>query len=293
MLIPRLFIALVIAIVAIWSSTFVVSETERAIVLNFGKIYRSDYQPGLHFKLPVVMQVRKFDKRLLSLDAEAQRFTTKEKKAVIVDSYVRWRIDDVEDYFRATQGREEYAAALLSQTINSKLKEEFAKRTVDEVISGERGVVMGLVTEAASKGGQDIGAKVVDVRIKRIDLPPEVSMSVYNRMRAERGRVARDLRSRGGEAAEKIRAGADKERTVILAQAYRDAETLRGEGDARAAEIYASAYGADQEFYSFYRSLSAYRAGFKSKEDILVLQPDSEFFRYFKSPSPSSVPPTP
>lgn len=293
MLLPRLVIVFVLAILAVWSSTFVVSERDLAVVLKYGKIHRFDYGPGLHFKLPLLMQVRKFDKRLLSLDGDAQRFLTKEKKDVIVDSYVRWRIADVQKYFNATQGREAYAGTLLLQTINSKLREEFGKRTVSDVVSGERGAVMGLVTRAASEGARDIGAEIVDVRIKRIDLPPEVSLSVYNRMRAERERVARDLRSRGDEAAEKIRAEADRERTVLLAEAYRDAETLRGSGDASASEIYAGAYGADRDFYSFYRSLSAYRAGFRSKDDVMVLQPDSEFFRYFNNPSPVRPVPAP
>jgi modulator of FtsH protease HflC len=267
MLLPRLIIILVLAVIAIWSSTFVVSERDLAVVLKYGKIHRFDYGPGLHFKLPLLMQVRKFDKRLLSLDG------------------------DVQKYFNATQGRETYAGTLLLQTINSKLREEFGKRTVKDVVSGERGAVMGLVTKAASEGARDIGAEIIDVRIKRIDLPPEVSLSVYNRMRAERERVARDLRSRGDEAAEKIRAEADRERTVLLAEAYRDAETLRGSGDASASEIYAGAYGADRDFYSFYRSLSAYRAGFRSKDDVMVLQPDSEFFRYFNDPNPSTPAP--
>jgi len=273
----------IIAAVIAWSTMFVVDERQQAIVLYLGKIHRLDYKPGLHFKVPVVMQVRKFDRRLLNLDSEVERFLTKEKKDVIVDSYVRWRIADLEKYYRATKGDERHAAQLLYQTINSRLREEFGKRTVQEVVSGERGAIMSIVTKAADEGGRDLGVKVMDVRIKRIDLPAEVSSSVYGRMRAERERVARDFRSRGAEAAERIRAGADKERTVILADTYREAESTRGEGDARATEIYAAAYGANQEFYSFYRSLNAYRSGFNSKNDILVLQPDSDFFKYFKS----------
>ena len=294
MLLPRLFILAMLAMVGFWMATFVVTETERAVVLNLGKIYRSDYGPGLHFKIPLVMQVRKFDKRLLNLEGEPQPFLTKEKRDVVVNSYVRWRIADVEKYFRSTDGgREEYAGQLLAQTINSKLREEFGKRTVEEVVSGERGAIMGIVTKAANEGGKDIGAQVVDVRIKRIDQPSNVSGSVYDRMRAERARVSRDLRSRGEEAAEKIRADADRERTVLLGEAYRDAETTRGEGDASASAIYSAAYGTDPDFYSFYRSLGAYRAGFKDKGDVLVLQPDSEFFRYFNGPTLPSAPPAP
>jgi membrane protease subunit HflC len=292
MLIPRVFIGIMLALFAIWASTFVVNERELAVTLKYGKIYRTDYAPGLHFKVPVIMDVRKFDKRLLNLDGDAQRFLTKEKKDVIVDSYARWRIADVEKYFRATQGSEARAVDLLQATINSKLREEFGKRTIEDVVSGERGAVMGLVTRAAGESGKDIGAEIVDVRIKRIDLPPEVSASVYGRMRAERERVARDKRSRGDEAAEKIRADADRERTVLLAEAYRDAETLRGEGDARASEIYSGAYDADRDFYSFYRSLAAYRAGFSGKDDVLVLQPDSDFFKFFNQPqSPAAASP--
>jgi len=275
-------VGIVLAVVA-WASIFVVTERERAIVLYLGRIYRSDYQPGLHFKLPILMQVRKFERRLLNLDAEAERFLTVEKKDVIVDSYVRWRIADLEKHYRATRGDERLAAQLLHRTINSRLREEFGRRTVQEVVSGQRGAIMDIVTRAADEGGRDLGIKVVDVRIKRIDLPAEVSSSVYGRMRAERERVARDFRSRGAEAAERIRAGADKERTVILAETYRDAEKTRGEGDAGAAEIYGRAYSADRAFYDFYRSLGAYRSSFRNRNDILVLQPDSEFFDFFNS----------
>ncbi|MGQ0656608.1 MAG: protease modulator HflC [Chromatiales bacterium] len=284
MLSPKFLIAAVIALIIGWASIFVITERDQAIVLYLGRIHRSDYEPGLHFKLPILMQVRKFDRRLLNLDAEAERFLTKEKKDVIVDSYVRWRIANLEKYYRATRGDERLAAQLLYQTINSRLREEFGRRTVQEVVSGQRGAIMTIVTKAADESGQDLGVKVMDVRIKRIDLPAEVSSSVYGRMRAERERTARDFRSRGAEAAERIRAGADKERTVIVAEAYRDAETARGQGDARAAAIYAGAFSADREFYDFYRSLNAYRSAFKSRNDILVLQPDSKFFDYFNSP---------
>jgi membrane protease subunit HflC len=291
MLRSRLAVAVIAAIVITWMTAFVVTEREQAIVLYLGKIHRSDYKPGLHFKLPLLMNVKKFDRRLLNLDSEVERFLTKEKKDVIVDSYVRWRITDLEKYFRATKGDERHAAQLLYQTINSRLREQFGNLTVQQVVSSERGSIMANVIKEVVKAGQELGVTVGDVRIKRIDLPAEVSSSVYDRMRAERERVARDFRSRGAEAAERIRADADKERTVILADAYRDAETTRGQGDARAAEIYANAFGVDPEFYSFYRSLNAYRSSLKSKDDVLVLQPESEFFKYFTSPErPAPVP---
>lgn len=283
----------VVALLVLWSSTFVVDEREQAILLFLGDIKKTDYQPGLHFKLPLFNQVRKFDRRLLNLDAEAERFLTAEKKDVIVDSYVRWRIADVEKYYRATRGDERRAAQRLYPTINSRLRDEFGARKVKEVVSGERDAIMTAVTRTANEAGRDLGIEVIDVRIKRLDLPAEVSGSVYARMRAERDRVARDFRSRGAEKAEGTRATADKERTVILAEAYREAETTRGEGDAQAAAIYAGAFDADREFYDFYRSLGAYRSSFGSKNDILVLKPGTEFFKYFSNPDAGAPGPRP
>jgi membrane protease subunit HflC len=279
---------LILAVVLLgWSCVFVVDERQQALLLNFGSIVGSDYAPGLHFKWPW-NQVRRVERRILSLDAgEPERFLTNEKKDVIVDSYVRWRIVDVAKYYRATQGDEGRAGQLLYQAINSKLREEFGKRSVQQVVSGERGEIMNIVTQAVdATTSHDLGIKIEDVRIKRIDLPAEVSGSVYGRMRAERDRVARDFRSRGAEAAEKVRADADRERTIILADAYRDAERVRGEGDARAAEIYAEAYGADREFYDFYRSLSAYKNGLSGRSNVLLLSPDNRFLKYFNDGAP-------
>ena len=283
---PRILIPLILLGVVVSISVFTVDQTEKAILLRFGEIKRSDYGPGLHFKIPFVNQVRKFDRRLLSLDAEPERFLTSEKKDVIVDSFVRWRIEDVEQYFKATRGDERRAGILLYQKVNAALRSEFGKRTVQDVVSGERVGIMKEVTEASNDEVMELGIAIVDVRVSRIDLPAEVSNSVYQRMRAERERVARELRSRGAEAAERIRADADRDRTIILAEAYREAEATRGEGDAVAAETYARAYQSNEEFYSMYRSFDAYRRSFDSDRNMLLLEPDSEFFKYFKDPSP-------
>ena len=244
---------------------------------------RTDYKPGLHFKLPVVNNVKKFDARIQTLDAEPERYLTAEKKNVIVDSFVKWRIDDVAAYYTSMGGDRLRANLRLSQIIKDGLRSEFGKRTIRDVVSGEREEIMKILSVNTARQARQFGIQVVDVRIKRIDLPQEISVSVYRRMEAERARVAKDLRSKGAEAAERIRADADRQRTIIIADAFREAEQLRGEGDAKAADIYARAYTKDAEFYSFYRSLSAYRATFNSESDILVLEPDSEFFKYFKA----------
>ncbi len=273
---------LVLALGVAWFATFFVDERERAILFQFGEIVRTDYDPGLHFKIPFVQQVRKFDARIQSLDVQPERFLTVEKKNVIVDTFVKWRIKDVSSYFTSVAGDPARAGVRLDQFVKDGLRGEFGKRTINEVVSGERTKVMSIITNNTSIEAQKLGIEIVDVRIKRIDLPAEVSNSVYRRMEAERSRVARDFRSRGAEAAERIRADADRQRSVIIAEAYRDAETLRGEGDARAAEIYASAYGRNREFYTFYKSLNSYRTIFNSEGDVLVLEPDSDFFRYFR-----------
>jgi len=264
--------------------TFRVYEYEHAIMFQLGKIQSSDYKAGLHFIIPLLQNVRKFDKRLQTLDAEPQRFLTGEKKDVMVDSFARWRINDVVKFYKSSGGDTSRAGLLLSQMINDSLRSEFGKRTVQEVVSGERGAIMKIVTDAAGVRAQDLGMEVVDVRLKRIDLPAEVSSTVYERMRSERSRVAREFRARGEKEAITIRADADRQRTVIAAEAYRDAEDTRGAGDARAAEIYAAAYGRDPEFYEFYRSLAAYKSSFQGKQDVLMLKPDSEFFKYFEQP---------
>ena len=279
----RILFLFIIASVVAYFSLFRVQEYEQAIVFQFKEIQRSDYEPGLHFMIPVVNTAQKFETRLLNLDQEPQRFLTLEKKDVIVDYYAKWVISDVEKFYVATRGGDvQYATGLLGQRINRALRDEFGKRTVQEVVAGERGEILDVVEATTDQLRDELGITVVDVRTKRIDLPEEVSNSVYARMRAERTRVAKDFRARGGEAAERIRANADREREIILANAYRDAETVRGEGDARATETYAGAFGKNQEFYTLYRSLSAYRNSFGSS-DILLLQPDSDFFKYFSN----------
>ena len=261
---------------------FTVDEREKAILFRLGEIVRTDFKPGLHWQTPFVNNVRKFDARIQTLDAEPERYLTSEKKNVIVDSFVKWRINDVANYYTATGGDALRANLRLSQIIKDGLRGEFAKRTVQEAISGERAEIMNIITLAANKEAKAFGIDIVDVRIKRVDFPPDISDSVFGRMRAERQRVAKDLRSHGEEAAEKIRAEADRQRTVLTADAYRDSEKLRGEGDAAATQIYAKAYGQDLEFYSLYRSLNAYKTSFADKSDVLVLEPNTEFFKYFK-----------
>jgi len=270
-----------IAVIIISQSLFVVSEIERAVKLRFGEIVQFDLEPGLHFKWPIVNSVRYFDSRILTLDAQPQRYLTSEKKALMVDSFIKWRIKDVAKYFTTTGGDEERAKRLLSQRVDTGLRNEFGTRTVKEVVSGERDQLMNSLTSMLDGiAQQELGVEVIDLRVKRIDLPLEVSDSVYNRMRTERERLARELRAQGNEVAEKIRATADKDKTIILADAYREAEETRGNGDAKATATYAEAYSKDPEFYDFTRSLKAYQATFQSKGDILLIDPDSDFFKY-------------
>ncbi|MFM1569221.1 MAG: protease modulator HflC [SAR86 cluster bacterium] len=270
-----------IAVIIISQSLFVVSEIERAVKLRFGEIVQFDLEPGLHFKWPIVNSVRYFDSRILTLDAQPQRYLTSEKKALMVDSFIKWRIKDVAKYFTTTGGDEERAKRLLSQRVDTGLRNEFGTRTVKEVVSGERDQLMNSLTSMLDGIAQEeLGVEVIDLRVKRIDLPLEVSESVYNRMRTERERLARELRAQGNEVAEKIRATADKDKTIILADAYREAEETRGNGDAKATATYAEAYSKDPEFYDFTRSLKAYQATFQSKGDILLIDPDSDFFKY-------------
>ena len=265
----------------VWASVFTVDERQRAILFKFGEILASDFEPGLHLKVPFINNVRKFDKRILTIDNQAERFLTAEKKDLIVDSFVKWRIDDVEQYYKTTQGDEATAGRLLYQNINNGLRDEFGKRTVQEVIAGDRTEIMKIMTADASERARTLGIEVIDVRIKKIDLPARVSDSVYRRMRAERERVARDFRSKGAEAAERIRADADRQRSVILAEAYRDSEIVRGEGDSEATDIYAESFSKNEDFFRFSRSINAYKNNFSTAEDIILLEPDSEFFRYF------------
>ena len=267
----------------IYSSAFIVHQWETALKLRLGEIVDSDYEPGLHWRVPVFNEVKKFDRRIQTLDARPERFLTIEKKDVIVDSFAKWRISNVAQYYRSTGGNPDKTARLLSERIMTSLRDEFGKRTIQEVVSGERAEIMQLLTKSSDEQASELGVEIIDVRVKQIDLPPEVSESVYARMRAERERVARDLRAQGAEAAERIQADADRQHTVILADAFREAEKLRGEGDGRSSEIYAKAYNQNREFYSFYRSLIAYRDVFNTEGNMMVLGPDSEFFQYFKS----------
>ena len=262
-------------------SVFTVYEWERAMLFRLGEVVRTDFEPGLHFKIPFINNVRKFDARVLTLDVEPERFLTAEKKNVIVDSFVKWRIDDVTRFYTAVLGDEAQARQRLEQIVKDGMRGEFSKRTINEVVSGERAQIMNVLAGNVRVQAKELGISIVDVRIKRVELPQDVNAAVYRRMEAERARVAKDFRSRGFEAAERIRADADRQREVILAEAYRDAERVRGEGDARAAEIYGKVYSKNAEFYSFYRSLTAYEEAFGAG-DLLVIEPDSEFFQYFK-----------
>ena len=275
-------IGLIVLALIVYASTFIVNQWEVALRLRLGEIVSSDYEPGLHFLVPVLNNIKKFDGRIQTLDSRPERFLTVEKKDVIVDSYAKWRITNPGQFYRSTGGDSGRTARLLSERINTSLRDEFGKRTIQEVVSEDRLELMQVLTKEVDRQAAELGIEVVDIRVKKIDLPPEVSESVYERMRAERERVARDLRAKGSEAAERIRADADRQRTVILADAYKLSEELRGEGDAKAAEVYANAFNQDRDFYSFYRSLNAYRTSFGQGGDMMVLQPESDFFRYFK-----------
>lgn len=276
---------LLLVFIVVNATVYSVDEREKAVVVRFGEVVRLDAKPGLHIKTPFLEDVRFYDSRILTLDAEPQPFLTKEKKSVLVDSYVKWRIIDLLKFYVAVGGDEMKARERLGQVINSGLRDEFGKRTVHDVISGDRRKIMELLSVNADKEASEYGIEVVDVRIQRVDLPNEVSQSVYRRMEAERARTAKELRAQGAEIAEKIRANADRQKEILLAEAYRDAERLRGEGDARATAIYASAYSVNPEFYSLYRSLNAYKESFNNKEDILVMDPSADFFKYFKNPN--------
>ena len=284
MLLNSLKFGIPVVLLVTWLSVFTVDEREHALLLKFGEITGSDFSPGIHLKIPIINNVIKFDRRILTIDQKPERFLTLEKKDLIVDSYVKWRIKDVVQYYKTTKGDENQAGRLLYQNINNGLRDEFGKRTVQEVIAGDRTEIMGLMTLQASEKAKKLGIEVIDVRIKKIDLPERVSESVYRRMRAERERVAKEFRSRGAEAAERIRADADRQSQIVRAEAYRDSEIERGEGDALATEIYAEAFNQDQEFYKFYRSLNAYKSNFSSSNDVILLEPDSDYFRYFKDP---------
>jgi len=280
-------VALLVALALVASSMlYTVDQRQNAIVFQFGEVKEVVRQPGLHFKWPLIQNVRLFDMRILAYDdAEPLRFLTAGNKPVLVDSFIRWRIVDVRQYYVSVDGRESEATRRLRQTISGALRDEFGTRTVHDVVSGERDAVMGRVREKADQDLRRIGVEIVDVRLKRVDLPQEVSESVYRRMEAERKRIANEQRSSGAAEAERIRADADRQREVIIAEAYRDAQRVKGEGDARASQIYADAFRADPDFYSFYRSMEAYRATFRGRNDLLLLQPDSDFFRFLRDPS--------
>jgi membrane protease subunit HflC len=273
-------LALVVLVTGAFSM-YQVAEWEKAILFRLGEIVRTDIPPGLHFKVPFVNNVRKFDGRRLTLDVEPERFLTVEKKNVIVDSFVMWRIADAKRFYTAVLGDERNARQRLEQIVKDGMRGQFSKRTVNQVVSEERDTITKDLTIAASAQAGQIGIEIVDVRVKRVDLPSEVSNSVYRRMQAERSRVAKEFRSQGAELAEKIRAGADRKRQVLIAEAYREAEQTRGQGDARAAEIYAAAFNQDREFYKFFRSLRAYQESFDGTNDLMMLAPEGEFFEYF------------
>ncbi len=278
-------VLVVLGIIAavLFSSVYFVDEREKAIKFRFGEIVDSEIQPGIHFKWPFINNIRYFDARVQTMDSEPQLYLTGEKKNLVVDSFVKWRIQNVTEFYVRLQGRIFNARQRLAQRVEDSLRQEFGKRNVQEVISGDRAQIMEVVRLAMEEEARSLGIEVIDVRLKRVDLDPAVSESVYQRMQAERQRVAKELRAQGEEEAEKIRANADRQRQILLANATRDAEKVRGEGDAIATATYAEAYGQDREFYNLYRSLNAYRNTFSSKDDLMVIDPSSDFFRFFKN----------
>ena len=282
--IGSLLIGVFVLLVIITSSAYTVDQREYALVFRLGEIVSVKSEPGLYFKMPMVENIRYYDKRILTLNwEEPDRFITSEKKNVLVDSFVKWRIVDPSKYYVSVRGDEVQAERRLSQMVNDGLRAEFGKRTIHDVVSGERSEIMEILRQRADKESRQMGIQILDVRLRRVDLPKEVSESVYQRMEAERKSVANELRSQGAAAAEKIRADADKQREVIIAEAYRDAQKVKGEGDAKAAEVSAQAFGKNPEFYAFYRSQEAYKNSFKSKSDVMVLDQSSDFFKYMRS----------
>ena len=280
-----LLIALLVALVVMSGSMYTVDQRQNALVFQLGEVVAVKKSPGLYFKLPMVQNIRYFDTRILTLDSsDPERFLTSEKKNVLVDSFIKWRVIDARQYYVSVGGDETRAQIRLNQTVNDGLRAEFGKRTINEVVSGRREEIMKIIRAKADQDARTIGVQVVDVRIKRVDLPETVSENVYRRMEAERKQVANELRSTGAAEAEKIKADADKQKDVIVAEAYRDAQSVKGLGDAKASALYASAYGRNAEFYAFYRSMQAYRESFKSKSDVMVLDPSADFFKYMKNP---------
>jgi modulator of FtsH protease HflC len=285
-----LILILAVAALAVSMSVFVVDEREYAIKLRFGEIVRADFEPGLHFKLPFVNTVRKFDNRVLTRNNPNEPFLTAEKKNLRVDFYVKWRIVDVSQYFRSTAGDERLATSRLLEIMKDGLRAQFARQTLQEVVTADRADVVNYLMDTAGRTARELGIEIVDVRVKTLDLPPDVSESVFNRMRQERARVASQLRAEGAETAERIRSDADRQRTVIIAEAQRDSQRIRGAGDARAASIYAEAFGQDRGFFDFWRSMQAYRTAIGRGEDVLVIEPDGEFFRFLKDPAGNAAP---
>jgi len=278
-----LFAALALAAaVLLASSVFIVNERELAVLFQFGAVKKTDFAPGMHFKVPLLQNVRKFDRRVLTLDTDPERYITSEKKDLSVDFFVKWRIANVSRFYTATNGDEELAAQRIGPIVRQALGREISERTLQQVVGGERSNLMDEVEKSTSRGASELGVEIVDVRISRIELPNEVSGPVFDRMRSERKQVANQLRSEGAEAAEKIRADADRQRQVVLAEAERDAASIRGEGEAQASKIYADAFRADPGFFSFWRSMEAYRASFHGEDGVLVIDADSEFFDHFK-----------
>ena len=277
-----------IATALAFSAAFFVDEREKAIVFKFGEIVDSDLGPGLHFKIPFINNVQFFDARIQTMDADPELYLTGEKKNLVVDSFVKWRIRDVHQYYTRLQGRKANARSRLSQRVNDSLRQEFGRRTVQEVISGDRRKIMDVVRQAMDADAASLGIEIIDVRLKRVDLDPAISERVYERMNAERERVAKELRAQGEEEAEKIRANADRLRQIMLANAERDGQRQRGEGDAVATDIYARAFNKDREFYQLYRSLNAYKETFNGKDNLMILDPSSDFFRYFKQSQPAT-----
>ena len=280
-----LLIGLVVVLVLLSASMFTVDQRQNAMVFQLGEVVSVKKTPGLYFKVPLIQNVRYFDTRILTLDAaDPERFITSEKKNVLVDSFIKWRVIDVTQYYVSVGGDETRAQIRLNQTVNDGLRAEFGKRTIHEVVSGQRDEIMNLIRAKADTDARKIGVQVVDVRIKRVDLPETVSVDVFRRMEAERKRVANELRATGAAEAEKIKADADKQKEIIVAGAYRDAQRMKGEGDAKASAEYAAAYGKNPEFYAFYRSMQAYRESFKNKSDVMVVDPSADFFKYMKNP---------
>jgi len=277
------FVLLLVVGVILSMSVFIVHEREIAIKFKLGEIVESDYKPGIYFQIPIINNVQKFDSRILTMDTPSERFLTAEKKNVIVNSFAKWRIVDPKTFYTATAGDERQAIARMASIINNELKGQIASKNMREVISGERATIMQVVTDNAGIKIRDLGIDLIDVRIKKVELPENVSNNVYRRMATERQTVAKEFRSRGEEQAKQIRANADRQREEILAEAYRKSEEIRGEGDATSAKTYADAYNQDREFYSFYRSMKAYESSFGNNQDMILLSPESDFFKYFKN----------